>query len=464
MAVIDTDDIDTLDPRDEYRGEQRLERRLRDYVGMTRTLGWQRQALFLGAALLAAAYYSASIAFATYAAIVATDVVDHVLAWKVTHLRNGEIDVARGRRLHHWILANTVLNALAICTFIFSMAMQQPVGGHFTPMVILFASALFAAMHNHQLVLALVVRLSIYGVTFLAIGLLDIIRVRPPLESVLWLQFFSTLFVAYFIIDCSSVFLQFYRNKLIHIEALTREHRRTKAAYQAKSEFVSTVSHELRTPLTSIKGALDVINTGMLGRVPPKMRPMLDLAGRNAARLAALINDILDLQKIEAGVMTYRFDKIEVGELLSEALAENTGLAEGQLVRMIITQTRNEPLYVRGDEARLMQVLTNMLSNAIKFSNTGDRVRCGYRKAGDTVRIFVSDEGIGIPDEAREKVFEKFTQVDGSDMRQVGGTGLGMNISRQIVEQHGGVIDYISVEGKGTTFFIDLNLIDEDDD
>lgn len=442
---------------------RRLERQLRDYVGMTRTLVWQRQAIFLAATLLAAGYYDASIAFSTYAAILATEVVDHVLAYKITGWRTGEVCAKRGRRLMRWILANTVLNALAICTFIFSLALQQPVGGHFTPLFFLFATSLFAAMNNHQLVQALAVRLAIYGITFLAIGLLDIVRVRPPLDSVLWLHFFTILFVAYFIIDCSSVFLQLYRAKLSHLEELTREHQRTKAAYQSKSEFVSTVSHELRTPLTSIKGSLDLINAGLLGPVPPKMEAMLAMAGRNSGRLAALINDILDLQKIEAGEMTYRFEALDLEALLDEAAAANEGFADSHNVTLVRSDVGDGPLFVRGDETRLMQVLTNMLSNAVKFSNEGGKVRTGYQKLGERVRIYVQDRGVGIPDAAHEKVFEKFSQVDGSDQRSVGGTGLGMSISKQIVEQHGGTIDYISVLGEGTTFFVDLLLVDEDD-
>ncbi|MAC80617.1 MAG: two-component sensor histidine kinase [Rhodobacteraceae bacterium] len=436
-----------------------LEKQLRDYVTITRKLVWQRQAIFLAATLLTASYYDAAIAFTTYAAVVATEVVDHILAYRVDAWRPDGADPKRARRFLYWVLANTLLSALAISTFVFSVSLQQPVGEHFTPLFFLFAAALFAAMNNHQVVQSLILRLVIYGATFMGIALLDIIRVKPSLDSVLWLHFFTTLFVLYFIIDCSYVFLQLYRANLNHLEKLTQEHKRTKAAYKVKSEFVSTVSHELRTPLTSIKGSLDLINSGMLGKVPEKMEPILAIAGRNSGRLAALINDILDLQKIESGEMNYRYELLDVHALLSEAIASNQGFAESFGVILEDPPEMGETLLVRGDEVRLMQVLTNILSNAVKFSNEGERVRVGYKRLGNRVRISVQDVGVGIPEGAHEKVFDKFTQLDSSDQRKVGGTGLGMSISKQIVEHHGGTIDYISTVGQGTTFFVDLDLV-----
>ncbi|WP_088647940.1 sensor histidine kinase [Marinibacterium profundimaris] len=441
--------------------ERKQERQLRDYVTITRKLVWQRQAIFFAATILAASYYDASIAFTTYAAVLATEIVDHVLAYKVEACSDGTIGPERARSFLRWLLANTVLSALAICTFVFSLAMQQPPGEHFTPLFFLFAAALFAAMNNHQLIQALILRLLIYGVTFLAIGILDLIRVRPPLDSILWLHFFTTLFVLYFIIDCSYVFLQLYRANLTHLDKITQEHSRTKAAYKVKSDFVSTVSHELRTPLTSIKGSLDLINTGMLGEIPEKMAPILAIAGRNSGRLAALINDILDLQKIESGEMNYRFEPLDVRALMEEAVEANQGFAENYDIQLTLLAGTDAPLYVRGDEVRLMQVLTNMLSNAIKFSHEGGEVQAGYDVVGTRVRLFVRDQGVGIPADSRDKVFDKFSQLDSSDQRKVGGTGLGMSISQQIIEHHGGVIDYDSALGEGTTFYIDLDIQDD---
>lgn len=437
---------------------RRLEKQIRDYINMVRNLVWQRQAIFFAATTLTACYFDAAVAIACYSAVLATEVVDYVLMRRVASWSPDDVDTKRGRRMLRWVMANTILSALAIALFVFTLALQQKPGEHFTPLFFLFAASIFAAMNNHQLVHALILRLVIYGITFLAIGLLDIIRVRPPLDSMLWLHFFTILFVLYFIIDCSFVFLQLYRNNLRQLEELTLEHNKTKAAYKVKSEFVSTVSHELRTPLTSIKGSLDLINSGMLGNVPGSMEQMLSIAGKNSNRLANLINDILDLQKIESGEMVYRFEPYDLADIIFEAVESNIGFAESLGIELDEPDLPDEDVIVMVDEARLMQVLTNMLSNAIKFSHEDGHVVIGYRVKGENVRVFVTDEGIGIPEDKRSKVFDQFSQVDSSDQRKVGGTGLGMSITKQIVEQHGGTIDYISELGKGTTFFVDLPL------
>ncbi|MFC3117807.1 sensor histidine kinase [Jhaorihella thermophila] len=234
------------------------------------------------------------------------------------------------------------------------------------------------------------------------------------------------------------------------------------AAYKVKSQFVSVVSHELRTPLTSIKGSLDLLNSGAMGPVPETMKPLIDLAGKNSQRLATLINDILDFQKIEAGEMTYNFDALEVRKLVVDAVETNRGYGDSLNVSFKLDlPEEDDGAKVLGDETRLMQVLSNILSNAAKFSPEGGEVTVGYRILGSTVRIFVEDHGEGIPENSKHKVFDRFTQVDSSDQRKVGGTGLGMNISKQIVEQHNGEIDYVSELGVGTVFFVTLDLLEE---
>jgi len=267
-----------------------------------------------------------------------------------------------------WIVGKTILSASTISLFVFIIALQQPPGNHFTPMFYLFAAALFAAMNNHQILPALIVRLAIYGVTFFAIGLMDLIMIRPDLSSVLWLQFFTVIFVTFFIIDVSFQFLTNYRRNMNQLKALQEEHERTKIAYKAKSQFVAIVSHELRTPLTSIKGSLDLINSGMLGPVPEKMESILAIGSKNSERLAHLINDILDLQKIEAGEVNYRFEPIDVAELVNEAVQANQGFADSMDVYLVNAADKAPDLIARGDDRRLMQVMSNMISNAIKLS------------------------------------------------------------------------------------------------
>ncbi|GHF56901.1 sensor histidine kinase [Seohaeicola zhoushanensis] len=437
----------------------RAEQQIRDYYNGSKNLVWQRQAIFLAATVLTMFYFDPIKSLACYGCVLLTELIDFAISHRID--RQHRLDDRLVRNFRAWIIAATVLSAGAICLFAILIALQEPTGGHFTPLFFLLSAAIFAAMNNHQIVSALAVRLAIYGATFLFIAMLDILRESPPMSSDHWLQFFTVLFSMYFIVDCSFVFLRNYRKNLRQIEVLREEHERTKVAYRAKSQFVSVVSHELRTPLTSIKGSLDLINTGILGPIPDQFQSVLRIAGRNAERLSDLINDILDLQKIEAGEITYRFIQIDVQDLVLEAVEANKGFADKMDITLLTDAEEGKPLLIRGDERRLMQVMSNMISNALKFSHAGDTVQVRYKQIGDKVRIEVEDQGVGIPENSRDKVFGKFTQVDSTDQRAFGGTGLGMNISKKIIEQHDGQIDYDSQVGVGTTFFIELKILDE---
>ncbi len=428
---------------------------LKDYAAVCfGALLWQRQAIYLGSTILTAFYFDAGNALLFYLVILGCELQDLMIARRVTRLRDDQHQALRSTLW--WILFSSALSSSTISLYAVSVALKQEFGGHFTPLFFLFAAALFAAMHNHQILQALVIRLTIYGVSFLFIVSRDIWVQRPPLSSDLWLQFFTVVFVMYFLIDCSIIFLKLYRRNLAQLDRLTEEHERTKAAYIVKSQFVSTVSHELRTPLTSIKGSLDLINSGALGPVPAQMQSLIDMAGKNGQRLSDLINDVLDLQKIEAGEMRFRSKVVDVRELVREGVAANRGLAERHKVTIEEDCEDDAPLYVMADEARLMQIVSNMISNAAKFSFAGGRVAVGCALCEGRVRISVTDNGIGIPEGSRHKVFDRFSQIDSSDERHVGGTGLGMNISREIAGQFNGTIDYVSKPGVGTTFFVDL--------
>jgi len=433
---------------------ERLLQNLKDYTAMAFALLWQRQAIFLAVTILTAFYFDLINAALFYIFILFCEFQDYLLAKKVAKLRASDttaIKAALGG-----ILLNTTLSASAMCVYAVSVAFSQDPGGHFTPLFFLFAAALFAAMNNHQLVAALTIRLTLYGISFLIITFRDLWVVRPPLESELWLHFFTVIFVMYFLIDCSLVFLKLYRKNLSTMENLREEHARTTAAYLVKSQFVSTVSHELRTPLTSIKLSLDLLNSGSLGQAPEPMSSVLETAGRNGERLSKLIDDLLDLQKIEAGEMNYRMEPLEVEPFLNDAIDANKSFAEARGVKLRHENSETPPVFVDVDEMRLMQVMGNMISNAIKFSQTGGEVSVGYSEEGGRVVIHVRDDGIGIPEGSHEKVFGKFSQLDSSDRRQAGGTGLGMSISKEIIEQFNGTINYISTPGKGTKFFVEL--------
>ena len=221
-----------------------------------------------------------------------------------------------------------------------------------------------------------------------------------------------------------------------------------------KNEFVSTVSHELRTPLTSIKGALDLIRGGVSGDLPDKLSSMIDIAYTNTDRLVRLINDILDIEKIESGNMEFRFQPTEIGPLLEQAVQANMAYGVEFEVRFVLEDVPEAT--VNGDPDRLTQVLTNLLSNAAKFSPAGAEVAITAARRNGTVRLSVRDRGPGVPEEHRDRLFEKFTQADSSDARQKGGTGLGLSISKAIVEKHGGTIGFTTALGEGSTFFVDL--------
>lgn len=234
------------------------------------------------------------------------------------------------------------------------------------------------------------------------------------------------------------------------------EHKRIE---QMKNEFVSTVSHELRTPLTSISGALGLINGGALGEVPPAMQQMLEIAYRNSQHLGHLINDLLDMEKIAAGKMSFDMHEHSLRQLLEEALASNQAFAAQLGVNCVLREAVDVQVWV--DASRLQQVLGNFLSNAIKYTPEGGEVslHCSVPDATH-VRISVTDQGPGIAAEFRARVFEKFAQADASDSRQKGGTGLGLAITKEFIERMGGKVGFDTAEGQGTTFWCELPILE----
>lgn len=237
--------------------------------------------------------------------------------------------------------------------------------------------------------------------------------------------------------------------------AIVRDITERKNVDKLKNEFISTVSHELRTPLTSIRGSLGLINGGVAGELPDKAREMLTIAGNNTERLLLLINDILDIQKIESGQMLFKFQSLHLHSFLEKAIMENAAYAEAYGVHFRINHSV-EGAQVFADRDRLMQVMANLMSNAAKFSRAGEEVEINLSHHRDMLRISVTDYGVGIPEKFHAKIFERFTQSDSSDSRKKGGTGLGLHISKIIIEKHGGNIGFISREGIGSTFYIDM--------
>lgn len=230
---------------------------------------------------------------------------------------------------------------------------------------------------------------------------------------------------------------------------------------QLKSEFVSTVSHELRTPLTSIRASLGLIVGGVAGGVPEDVRELLEIAHNNSERLVLLVNDLLDMEKIESGRLEFRRERQPALRLMEQAVEANRayGAQFGVSFRLLPGEAAEAAVYA--DAARIQQVLANLLSNAAKFSPQGGTVEASVVAEQGDVTFRVRDHGRGIPPEFRGRIFQRFAQADSSDMRQKGGTGLGLSISRAIVEHHGGTMGFEDAEGGGTTFWFTLPRLAE---
>lgn len=224
---------------------------------------------------------------------------------------------------------------------------------------------------------------------------------------------------------------------------------------RVKNDFVSTVSHELRTPLTAIKGSIGLILGGVTGTIPPETADMLKITQKNTDRLIRLINEVLDIAKIEAGHIQMHFDKHSLVDTISHAVMGIEAFAQTQGIKLDWEKPQISPLVV-ADRDRLEQVLTNLLSNAIKFTEPGGKVTVRAFWESDRVVIEVSDTGEGIPEEFLERIFEKFQQATNAVNHQKEGTGLGLAIARAIVEEHGGSIWVSSKVAHGSTFAFSL--------
>jgi len=236
--------------------------------------------------------------------------------------------------------------------------------------------------------------------------------------------------------------------------AVIRDITDRKKVERMQNEFVSTVSHELRTPLTAIRGSLGLIGGAFRDGLDVRRRQLVAIANTNVERLSRLINDILDIDRMESGTPHFDFGDFELRPLLEQGMEASVNPAEQAQVRLVMGEV--DPVMVHVDADRFVQVMSNLLSNAIKFSPPGGTVRITAKQVDRYVRVEVHDQGPGIPESFRPRVFQKFAQADASTSRLKGGTGLGLSICKAIVERFGGKIDYHSSPDTGTTFYFEL--------
>jgi PAS domain S-box-containing protein len=226
---------------------------------------------------------------------------------------------------------------------------------------------------------------------------------------------------------------------------------------QIKNEFVATVSHELRTPLTSIKGALGLISATAGDNLSPAMLRLVDIATTNVDRLTSIVNDILDLEKISSGEVTFNFDNVDMGALIHDTVTELSPYIKNHHA-IVETDLPDTAVQIYADPGRTKQVLVNLLSNACKYSPDNSTVRIKTEVVNGMAIVYVQNEGPGIPEQFRSRIFKAFSQADSSDTRAKGGTGLGLNITRQIVTRQGGEIGFESVPNRVTVFWFTCPL------
>jgi PAS domain S-box-containing protein len=242
---------------------------------------------------------------------------------------------------------------------------------------------------------------------------------------------------------------------------LIRDISERKKVDQLKNDFVSTVSHELRTPLTAITGALGLAVGGALGELNEQQRHMLELAQQNSQRLGKLINDLLDIEKLAVNKMQFKLRLWPLTELLRQSVELNKPLALQRQVQLELQASEYPELWVQVDEVRLHQVMANLLANAIRYSPSGSAVKVILELTPSVVRVNVFDQGPGVSAEFEPRLFEKFSQADSSDRRQVAGTGLGLAICKELIKAMNGDIGYKRALAGGACFYFTLPLATE---
>lgn len=222
-----------------------------------------------------------------------------------------------------------------------------------------------------------------------------------------------------------------------------------------KDEFVSVVSHELKTPLTAIRGALELVSNGVLGPLPGGAAELLSVAAEHSVRLTELIDDLLEAQRVVASELRLERAPTELAPLLARALERNAAALHARAGRFEL-HNQDAPVVVHADARRLQQVLARLLSNAVRHSPQGASVSVAVEARAGSVRVTVADQGPGVPAAFRDRIFQRFAQADGSATRSLGGAGLGLYLSKAVVEAHGGTLGFESEPGARTAFHLEL--------
>jgi signal transduction histidine kinase len=239
--------------------------------------------------------------------------------------------------------------------------------------------------------------------------------------------------------------------RTLELEEVTESYRRLDAM---KFEFVTAVSHELRTPLAAIRGSLEMLHDGDAGELPKQAQKVVDIASRGSERLSRLVNDIIDLERLESGAFSFLPADFAISALVAEATQSLLPIAQDQRVEIDVHVEEGRAWC---DADRIVQVLVNLVGNALKFSPPDTTVTVTARSTAEEVVFSVQDQGRGIPADRLEAVFERFHQVEEDDSRQKGGAGLGLAICQRIVDSHGGRI-WVESSGVGATFWFTLPL------
>ncbi|HFC53110.1 MAG TPA: hypothetical protein ENJ43_01605 [Gammaproteobacteria bacterium] len=224
---------------------------------------------------------------------------------------------------------------------------------------------------------------------------------------------------------------------------------------RAKTDFFSEIGHELRTPLTTIQGTLSLLAREVPGPLPQRAREMVERAIENSIKLRDLINYFIDLQRLQSGSAELRLQPVDLYRLLDQALSNLRPFAARRQIRLILDED-SPRVRVEADPDRLAQVISNLLSNAIKFSPSNSTITVQIDRCGATGRFSISDQGPGIPPEIQQRLFRRFVKANTADQRQAGGSGLGLNICKAIVEGLDGRIWFTTAAGSGTTFHVEL--------